>query len=65
MDDTTLVFNDWTSDMIKIVNGSKFTMRDVHLTRSTPGATQGFVKEVRDNEIIMEIPSGKLTLARA
>ena len=64
MDDTTLVFNDWTSDMIKIVNGSKFTMRDVHLTRSTPGATQGFVKEVRDNEIIMEIPSGKLTLER-
>ena len=50
MEDTTLVFNDWTSDMIKIVNGSKFTMRDVHLTRSTPGATQGFVNEVRDDE---------------
>ena len=59
MDDTTLVFNDWTSDMFKIVNGSKFTMRDVHLTRSTPGATQGFVNEVRDEEIILEIPPGK------
>ena len=57
-----MVFNDWTSDMIKIVNGSKFTMRDVHLTRSTPGATQGFVNEVRDDEIILEIPPGKSTV---
>ena len=52
------MFEDWLTDMIKIVNGSKVTIRDVHLTRSTPGATQGIVKKVEQGKIFMEIPPG-------
>ena len=58
MNETTLVFEDWLTDMIKIVNGSKVTIRDVHLTRSTPGATQGIVRKVEQGKIFMEIPPG-------
>ena len=59
MDRTTLNFIDWRGDMIAGNNVSKVTVRDLHLTRSTPGAMQGFVTEVREGEIVLEIPNGK------
>ena len=40
MDKTTLNFVDWRGDMIYATNVSKVTIRDIHLTRDTPGATQ-------------------------
>ena len=58
MDRTTLNFIDWRGDMIAGNNVSKVTVRDLHLTRSTPGSMQGFVKEVRQGEIVLEIPKG-------
>ena len=58
MDRTTLNFIDWRGDMIAGNNVSKVTVRDLHLTRSTPGAMQGFVTEVREGEIVLEIPKG-------
>ena len=59
MDRTTLNFIDWRGDMIAGNNVSKVTVRDLHLTRSTPGAMQGFVSEVRRGEIVLEIPTGR------
>ena len=44
--------------MIAGNNVSKVTVRDLHLTRSTPGAMQGFVTEVRQGEIVLDIPRG-------
>ena len=58
MDRTTLNFIDWRGDMIAGNNVSKVTVRDLHLTRSTPGAMQGFVTEVRQGEIVLDIPKG-------
>ena len=58
MDRTTLNFIDWRGDMIAGNNVSKVTVRDLHLTRSTPGAMQGFVTEVRKGEIVLDIPKG-------
>ena len=58
MDRTTLNFIDWRGDMIAGNNVSKVTVRDLHLTRSTPGAMQGFVTEVRQGEIVLDIPRG-------
>ena len=58
MDRTTLNFIDWRGDMIAGNNVSKVTVRDLHLTRSTPGSMQGFVTEVRQGEILLEIPKG-------
>ena len=58
MDRTTLNFIDWRGDMIAGNNVSKVTVRDLHLTRSTPGSMQGFVKEVRQGEIVLDIPKG-------
>ena len=60
MDRTTLNFIDWRGDMIAGNNVSKVTVRDLHLTRSTPGSMQGFVTEVRQGEIVLEIPKGIL-----
>lgn len=60
MDRTTLNFIDWRGDMIAGNNVSKVTVKDLHLTRSTPGAMQGFVTEVREGEIVLEIPKGMI-----
>ena len=46
--------------MIAGNNVSKVTVRDLHLTRSTPGAMQGFVTEVRKGEIVLDMPPGKV-----
>ena len=40
MDKTTLNFVDWKGPMFYATNVSKVTIRDLHLTRSSPGATQ-------------------------
>ena len=60
MDRTTLNFIFWKGDMIAGNNVSKVTVRDLHLTRSTPGAMQGFVTEVRKGEIVLDMPPGKV-----
>lgn len=58
MDETTLKVIGWQGDMFKGTNVSKVTVRDLHLTRSTPGATQGYVTEVSENQVVLEIPPG-------
>ena len=40
-------------------NVSKVVIRDLHLTRSTPGAMQGFVTKVTKGQVYLEIPPGK------
>lgn len=61
MDETTLRFNDWRGHMLSANNVSKVTIRDLHLTRSSPGATQGFVRQVTAGTVVLEIPPGGLT----
>lgn len=61
MDETTLRFNDWRGHMLSANNVSKVTIRDLHLTRSSPGATQGFVRQVTAGMVVLEIPPGGLT----
>ena len=39
--------------MLYIQNVSGLTIRDLHLTRQSPGATQGFVNRVDDKEVIL------------
>ena len=55
---TTLEFLDWRGDMILGNNVSKITVRDLHLTRGSPGTTQGYVKQVTNHQVILEIPPG-------
>ena len=55
---TTLKFLDWRGDMIYGFNVSKVTIRDLHLTRGTPGTTQGRVRQVTNQQVILEIPPG-------
>lgn len=55
---TTLMFMDWRGDMIYGNNVSKVTVRDLHMTRGTPGTTQGYVKQVTSGQVILEIPPG-------
>ena len=59
MDKTTLIFVDWLGDMIYGYNVSQVTVRDLHLTRSSPGTTQGFVTSVSRGKVVLEIPPGK------
>ena len=40
-------------------NVSKVVIRDLHLTRSTPGAMQGFVTKVTKGQVYLEIPPGE------
>ena len=58
MGQTTLRFQDWRGDMLYGNNVSKITVRDLHLTRGTPGTTQGYVRQVTDQQVILEIPPG-------
>jgi len=58
MDKTTLNFVDWRGDMIYATNVSKVTIRDIHLTRDTPGATQGVVTKVSKGQVVLKIPEG-------
>ena len=58
MDKTTLVFVDWLGDMIYGYNVSQVTVRDLHLTRSSPGTTQGWVRAVTTGQVVLEIPPG-------
>ena len=58
MDKTTLVFVDWLGDMIYGYNVSQVTVRDLHLTRSSPGTTQGWVRAVSAGQVVLEIPPG-------
>merc|ERR1719445_1735794 len=58
MDMTTLNFVDWRGDMIYATNVSKVTIRDIHLTRDTPGATQGVVTKVSKGQVVLRIPEG-------
>ena len=51
MSETTLEFGDWRGDMINGQNISKVTFRDLHLTRATPGTTQGFVRSVTPGQV--------------
>lgn len=55
---TTLKFMDWRGDMIYGYNVSKVTVKDLHLTRGTPGTTQGYVRQVTNRQVILEIPPG-------
>ena len=55
---TTLKFADWRGDMIYANNVSKVTIRDLHLTRASPGVTQGYVRQVNNQQVILEIPPG-------
>lgn len=59
MDRTKLIFMDWRGDMILGNNVSKVVIRDLHLTRSTPGAMQGFVTKVTKGQVYLEIPPGE------
>ena len=58
MDKTTLIFVDWLGDMIYGYNVSQVTVRDLHLTRSSPGTTQGWVRAVTTGQVVLEIPPG-------
>ena len=60
MEETTLKFGDWLGDMIYSTNVSKVTLRDLHLTRSSPGTTQGFVTSVSRGKVVLEIPPGNM-----
>ena len=63
LDTTKLVFEDWLGDMIYSFNVSKVTVKDLHLTRSSPGTTQGFVRSVRRGQVVLDIPPGTLSPA--
>ena len=63
LDTTHLVFEDWLGDMIYSFNVSKVTVKDLHLTRSSPGTTQGFVRSVRRGQVVLDIPPGTLSPA--
>ena len=58
LDTTKLVFEDWLGDMIYSFNVSKVTVKDLHLTRSSPGTTQGWVRAVSTGQVVLEIPPG-------
>ena len=60
MDRTTLNVINWKGDMIAGNNVSKVTVRSLHMTRSSPGAMQGFDTEVRKGEIVLDMPPGKV-----
>ena len=51
MDQTRLEFGDWRGKMMYAVNVSRVTIRDLHLTRSSPGTTQGFVTRVQPGKV--------------
>ena len=51
------MFEDWLGDMIYSFNVSKVTVRDLHLTRSSPGTTQGWVRAVTTGQVVLEIPN--------
>ena len=57
---TTLNFVDWKGPMFYATNVSKVTIRDLHLTRSSPGATQGTVTQVSQGQVVLEISPGML-----
>ena len=44
--------------MLHAHNVSKITVRDLHLTRGTPGTTQGYVRQVTSKQVVLEIPPG-------
>ena len=58
MDQTRLEFGDWRGKMMYAVNVSRLTVRDLHLTRSSPGTTQGFVTRVQPGKVTVAIPAG-------
>jgi len=58
MDATTIKVVDWKGDVFWGTNVTKLTIRDLHLTRSRPGVTQGTVTRVSKGLVTLEIPPG-------
>jgi len=57
-DSTILKFSDWRQDMMYIQNVSRLTVKGIHFSRLTPGATQGFVVRADTSEVLLDIPPG-------
>jgi len=58
MDKTIFKVVGWHDDVFRGTNVTKLTVKDLHLTRNTPGVTQGFVRKVLPGHVILEIPPG-------